>query len=193
MKTFFATLILTVAIGVTAFGQKQKKVKQFRVEKIIELPAEKVWHVVGEDYGAIANSHPKIIKSEYISGALQAGEGAERVCYFNEKGSQFLREKMVNYDPSNMTFVNKVYQAGKFPVDPDVTQAIYQVEDLGNGTCRLSFDMQFRTKPAMMGGMVKGKFKGLIEDYFIAIEHHVKTGDKVTTDNFKEIKKQYKS
>ena len=100
---------------------------------------------------------------------------------------------MMNLDAENMTFINKVYQAGKFPVDPDYTQAVYKVEDLGNGKSRLIFDMQFRTKPAMMGAMAQGKFKKLIEDYFIAIEHHVRTGEKVNQDNFKDIKKQYKS
>lgn len=163
------------------------------VSKEFNLPAAKVWQVVGEDYGAIANSHPKIINSSYINGSLEAKEGAERVCNFNEKGTQYLKEKMINYDPANMTFINTVYQAGKFPVDPEVTQAIYKVEDLGNGRSRLIFDMQFRTKPAFMGSMMKGKFKGLIEDYFIAIEHNVRTGEAVTKENFKEIKRKYKS
>ncbi|MEO0775798.1 MAG: hypothetical protein AAF146_04520 [Bacteroidota bacterium] len=112
-------LSLALCLGQTV--QAQKKVITFRVEKVIPHPAEKVWAVVGEDYGAIANSHPKIIASDYVSGTLQAGEGAERVCYFNEKGSQFLKEKMTNYNPREMTFVNKVYQAGRFPVNPDYT------------------------------------------------------------------------
>ena len=198
MKTFVAALILTFAVGLTLSaknpkGEKTKKVRTFKVEKVLELPADKVWKVVGEDYGAIAHSHPKIIKSEYINGSMAAAEGAERICYFNDKGSQYLKEKMINLDEANMTFINTVYKAGKFPVDPEYTQAIYKVEDLGNGQSRLSFDMQFRTKPAMMGAMAKGKFKKLIEDYFIAIEHHVRTGEKVNQDNFKDIKKQYKS
>jgi hypothetical protein len=51
--------------------------------------------------------------------------------------------------------------------------------------------MQYRTKPGFMGGIMKGSFKKLINDYFIAIEHHVKTGEKVTKDNFKDIRKLY--
>lgn len=193
MKTILAILMLTVGFAFAAYGQKSKKVRTFKVEKILDLPAEKVWHVVGEDYGAIANSHPRILKSEYINGTLKAGEGAERICYFNDKGTQYVKEYIHQYDPANMTFINKMYQAGKFPLDPEYTQAIYKVEDLGNGKSRLTFDMQFRAKPAMMGAMAKGKFKKLIEDYFIAVEHHVRTGDNVTQDNFREIKKQYKS
>ena len=129
--------------------------------------------------------------SDYIGGTLQGGEGVERVCYFNKKETRFLKEKMVNFSPDKMTFTNKVFQAGRFPVDPELTQAIYSVEDLGNGTCRFSFDMQYRTKPAFMSGMMKGSFKKLIADYFIAVEHHAKTGEKVTKDNFKRVRKQY--
>jgi hypothetical protein len=186
---------LALAIALFAFNSvdAQKKVKAFKIAKVMDLSAESVWEVVAVDYGRIAQSHPKIINSEYINGTLKAGEGAQRVCYFNEKGSQYLKETMLDFNPSEMTFTNQVDQAGKFPVDPEYTRAIYSVEDLGNGKSRLTFDMEFRTKPAMMGGMMKRSFSKLIEDYFIAIEHHIRTGEAVTKENFKEVKKQYES
>lgn len=194
MKSLIKTFAITTLALVITFGaDAQKKVKTFKTSKVLDLSAEQVWAVVGEDYGAIAYSHPKIVNSSYINGSLKAGEGAERVCNFNDKGTQYLKEKMINYKPSEMSFTNTVYQAGKFPVDPEYTKAIYKVEDLGNGKSRLSFDMQYRTKPSFMGGMMKNQFMKLIDDYFIAIEHHVKTGEKVTKENFKDIKKQYKS
>lgn len=187
----FTAMVLMAGLSFSAVSQK--KVQTFKVSKVLPFSAEKVWEVVGEDYGRIAYSHPKIIESDYINGTLKAGEGAERVCYFNEKQTQFLKEKMINYSPERMSFTNTVYQAGKFPVDPEYTRAIYMVKDLGNGKSELSFDMQYRTKPAFMGTMAKGKFKKLIKDYFIAIEHHVKTGEQVTKENFKQIKKLYVS
>lgn len=173
--------------------QAQKKVQTFSESYIINAPADQVWAVVGEDYGAIANSHPKIISSDYINGTLAAGEGAERVCNFNESGTRYLHEKQVNYDPENYTFKNQVFQAGKFPVDPEYTFAIYKVEPIDANTSRFSFDMTYRTKPAFMGGMMKGNFRKLIADYAIAIEHHVTTGETVNKDNFREIRKQYAS
>lgn len=187
----WVAVVTTMLLALGAEGQKQKKVQTFKVSKVIDIPANQLWDVVGKDYGKIAYSHPKIIASEYIDGSLMAGEGAQRVCYFNEKQTQFLKEKMVNYSPERMSFTNQVYQAGKFPVDPELTQAIYRIKDLGNGTSEFSFDMQFRTKPAFMGAMSKGKFKKLINDYFIAVEHYTKTGEPVTKENFKEIKKLY--
>ncbi|MEO9869759.1 SRPBCC family protein [Ekhidna sp.] len=190
-KVEVLALVILVAISGSAMAQKQKKVQKFQVSKVIDLPAEQLWEVVGEDYGRIAYSHPKIVESEYINGTLKAGEGAERVCYFNEKQTQFLKEKMINYSPDGMSFTNTVYQAGKFPVDPEYTRAVYSIKDLGNGTSEFSFDMQYRTKPGFMGPMAKGKFKKLIQDYFIAVEHHAKTGEKVTKENFKSIKNKY--
>ena len=187
-KSFLTLAVMLVSL--LAIGQS-KKVQQFTVSKVLNIPADQVWAVVGEDYGAIAYSHPKIVSSAYIGGTLQAGEGAQRVCHFNDKGTRFLKEKMLNYNPAEMTFINQVFQAGKFPVDPDLTRAVYKVKAIDATTSEISFDMQYRTKPGFMGGMMKGSFKKLINDYFIAIEHYVKTGEKVTKDNFKDIRKLY--
>ena len=186
-----STLVAMIVLAPGAEGQKQKKVQTFKVSKVIDVPAKEIWAIVGEDYGEIANSHPKIMTSDYIGGSLKGQEGAQRVCYFNEKQTQYLKEEMVNFAPEQMSFTNKVFQAGKFPVDPEYTQAIYRVKDLGNGKSEFSFDMKYRTKPAIMGAMAKGKFKKLINDYFIAVEHYAKTGEAVTKDNFKQIKKLY--
>ncbi|MEO0725308.1 MAG: SRPBCC family protein [Bacteroidota bacterium] len=192
MKSLIKTTLL-FAILVSSFYhlQAQKRVQNFTVTNIINAPADQVWAVVGEDYGAIANSHPKIISSDYINGSLAAGEGAERVCNFNESGTRYLHEKQVDYDPENYTFRNQVFQAGKFPVDPAYTFAIYRVEPIDANTSRLVFDMTYRTKPAFMGGMMKGQFRKLINDYALAIEHHVNTGETVNKENFRDIKRQY--
>lgn len=186
-------MALTTAITTNGIAQEDKKVQTFKVSKVLPFSAKEVWKVVGEDYGAIAHSHPKIIQSDYIHGSLQAGEGAERVCYFNDKQTRFLEEKMIDYSPETMTFTNKVTHAGKFPMDPDYTQAVYSVKEVDENSALLSFNMQYRTKPAIMGAIAKGKFKKLINDYFIAIEHHLRTGESVTKENFKKAKKDVKA
>lgn len=171
----------------------QKKVQKFTISKVIKAPADKVWSVVGEDYGAIANSHPRIIRSNYINGSLKGGEGAERVCFFNKRGTKFVKEKQLNYDPKNYTFKNTIYQTGKFPLNEEYSYATYKVEPIDQQHSRFIFEMQYRTKPAFMGSFAKGSFKKLIRNYAIAIEHHIQTGEKVTKENFKKIKKEYKA
>ncbi len=193
IKNLLGVLIVAMIIPVSISAQvKKKKAQSFTVTNIINAPADKVWQVVGEDYGAIANSHPKIVKSEYISGSLKAGEGSERVCYFNDKETKYLKEKQVSYDPANYTFKNQVFQAGKMPMDPKYTFAVYKVEKINAQKSKLTISMEYRTKPAFMGAFAKGSFKKLIADYAIAVEHHIKTGENVTKENFKKIKKQYK-
>ena len=133
---------LGVFVALTIFSFQTiyaQKVQKFTVTHVIEAPIEKVWQVVGEDYGAIAHSHPKIVSSNYVGGSLKAGEGAERVCNFNDKGTRYLKEKQVNFDPANYTFKNQVYQAGKFPVSPEHTYAIYKLEQVDANTTKFSF------------------------------------------------------
>ncbi len=193
MKTSIKVALAVVTLFTATNLAAEKKVHSFTVSRTIKAPAEKVWAVVGDDYGAIAHSHPKIVSSNYLSGTLKSGEGAERVCHFNEKGTKYVKEKQINYDPDNYTFKAQVYHAGGMPLDPNYNFAVYKVEVVDANTCKLVLDMGIRTKPAFMGTMAKGKFKKIIEDYMIAVEHHVLTGEKVTKDNFKEIKARYKS
>ena len=40
--------------------KKEKKIVTFTVERIIPASVDQVWKVVGEEFGAIANSHPKL-------------------------------------------------------------------------------------------------------------------------------------
>ncbi|MBC2845716.1 SRPBCC family protein [Winogradskyella flava] len=188
--------IIMVLLLVVVSAQEavaQKKVQKFTVSKVIPHSAEEVWKIVGVDYGAVAYSHPKIMSSDYVNGSLKAEEGAERVCYFNKKQTRLLKERMLSYDPENMTFINQVFQADKFPVDPKYTRGIYKVEPIDDGSCRFVFNMEYRTKPAFMGAFAKGKFKRLIRDYAISIEHYIATGEKVTKENFRKVKKAYKA
>ena len=190
MKYSFIILITLISTSVMAQSKKQQRIM---VERTVMLPADQVWHILAEDYGAIANSHPTIVKSEYAPGTVVGGEGAERMCYFNEKGTQMFHEKITKWEPEKMSYTQIIKDYKKFPIDKDNTEVVYSVEQVDANTSKLKAHLMYRTKPAFMGGMAKGKFKGMLEDYFLAIEHHIKTGEKVTVENFKTIKKQYES
>ena len=172
---------------------KEKKVHKFTIERTISASASDVWSVVGEDFGAVSKSHPKIVSSTYINGSLKAEKGAERVCNFNEKKTKFTHEKIVEYDPSNFMLKVKVFNAEGIPMNTDYSYAIYSVVPINNESSKLVFTMQYRTKPAFLGGIAKGGFKKTIRNYTLAVEHYVLTGEAVTKDNFKRIKKAYGS
>ena len=182
--------MLTFSLGMHA-QKMDKKVKTLLVKRTLPFSAEKVWSTVAEDYGNIANMHPKIVSSKYEAGSLKGALGAQRFCSFNEKNSRVLHEKIVGWDPENMTLINRVVQSKKFPVDTENTRAIYKVTPLDNNQSEFSIYMEYRTKPALMGGMMKGSFRKLLSDYMISVEHHLATGEAVTAANFKDIRKQY--
>ena len=185
-------LLLVLMVGTTMYGQSmEKKFHTFEVSRELPFSSKKVWEAVASDYGNIANSHPKIVASNYENGSLTGGEGVERMCYFNEKQTRYLYEKIIEWNPEQGYFVNRVIEAGGFPINEDNTRATYRVESLGPNKSRFSMKMEFRTKPAFMGGMAKGQFKKLLNNYLIAVEHHIKTGESVNASNFKKIKKGY--
>ena len=113
MKTGALFILILSSSGSLIAQKKAKKVQSFTVERTIQASAKKVWAVVGEDFGAIANSHPKIVSSEYNQGFTTGGENVTRTCNLNEKGTKYIKEKQVSFDPENYTFKVKVLKSGK--------------------------------------------------------------------------------
>ena len=176
----------------TAIAQKSKKVQVIELQRTLPFTSQKVWQHLAEDYGNIANFFPALHASQYQSGSIQGGIGAQRTCTFDAKGKKVNGEKISSWDPENLTFTNRMVTS-TMPLDVENTQAIYRIEDHGNGTSTLHLHMEFRTKPAMMGMMAKGPFKKQLKRMLVGLEHHITTGEKVnaTTGNFRKIEKLY--
>ena len=194
MKTTIKTVttLIMIVLSMNVIGQKtDKKVTTFSVEKTIKAPAQEVWKVVGEDFGAIANSHPKIVSSDYNQGHITGGENVSRTCNYNEKGTKYLQEKQVSFDAENYTFKVLIYQTGGIPLNTDYSYGIYKVVPINDQSSKLIMEMGIRTKPSFLASIAKGQFKKDIADYLLAVEHHVITGENVNKDNFKAIKKTY--
>ncbi|MEM9674506.1 MAG: SRPBCC family protein, partial [Bacteroidota bacterium] len=170
-----------------------KKYKTVLAEQVINAPAERVWEAMVLDYGEISNFSPYIYSSEYAAGSLRGEIGAERKCHFNEKGSQWSHEKIVELDQANMVMKNVVIDAAKFPLDQDNSFAYYKVKDNGDGTSTASYEFRYRTKPGFMTGMVKGKFQKTLDGTLLGLKHYIETGEKVNPqeDNWKEIQELY--
>jgi hypothetical protein len=205
MSRFAPIVSLVPALGLSVFAaigtahagppvqpSLDKKTRHIQVTAEMPHSAAEVWGVLAEDYGRVADSHPRIVKSDYLRGSLKGELGAERSCWFNEKGSQVLNEQIVGWDPAEMTFQNRIVSREGFPIDPDNTLATYSVVAIDGGHSRVTIEMDFRTAPAMMGGMMKGSFENLLGDYLTAVDHHLRTGESVNRDNFAMVKSLYK-
>ncbi|GGG08575.1 hypothetical protein GCM10011344_06410 [Dokdonia pacifica] len=189
-------VFIVIAIMATTFSFAQSMEKSFRtvhVELIINAPAERVWEAMVLDYGEISNFSPYIYTSEYTNGSLKGEVGAERKCNFNEKGTQWSKERIAAIDTKNMVMRNVVIDGAKLPLNFDNSQAFYRVKDNGDGTSTASYEFQFRTKPAFLGFIAKGWFKKQMSGTLVGLKHYIETGERVTggTDTYKEIKGNY--
>ncbi|MBV6644061.1 MAG: SRPBCC family protein [Cyclobacteriaceae bacterium] len=194
MKTKMISAVLLL-IGTVGIAQKMdKKYKSIEVEIEINAPAEKVWNTMVKDYGAISNWSPYIYAASCENGSLQGVEGAERKCDLNENGSRWVHERIASIDDRKMEMRNIILDGAKFPLDKENTQAYYRVKDNGNGTSKASYLMEFRGKPAIMTGMMKGSFKKSLENNLKGLKHYVETGEEVTpaNDRIKGIKDLYR-
>ncbi|MEM6395148.1 MAG: SRPBCC family protein [Bacteroidota bacterium] len=194
--TIILLVIALIATSVSLSGQSMSQnYRKMIIERDLEVPAEQVWNALALDYGEISNFSPFIHASNYESGSLEGVEGAERRCDFNAKGTRWSHERIVWIDHDNMRLKNMVIDAKKFPLNLDNSYAIYSVRDHGDGTCSASYEFNFRTKPAFLGGMAAGSFKKSLNETLIGLEHYLITGERVTggSDNAKAVLKQYKA
>ncbi len=193
MNSLKISIIVFAGLFISVAALAQKKVQSFTVSRDIDASVEEVWRVVAEEYADIAKSHPYLSSSSYLEGSDHAGEGCERVCHLSDNGKKYTHEKQIDFDPKNHTFKVVIFHSQGLPLDSDYSTAIYRVQSLENNKSRLSFQMNYRTKPAFMGAMAKGKFKKTISDYLMGVDYHVTTGKNVEKEDLKEIKQHFKS
>ncbi|MFT5680587.1 MAG: hypothetical protein ACI8RZ_001493 [Myxococcota bacterium] len=191
IKHILATTAL-LAISAPANAQSMsKKFHTITVERELDHSAEAVWEAVAVDYGNIANTHPQIFASEYLSGSLEGELGAERSCAFDDKGKAWTHERIAEWDPENMRFVNVVTSSDNYPLDTDNTRGIYTVEALPDGGSVLKMTFEYRTAPAFLGGMVGRQFETLLSQYLLSVDYHLTTGNTVNQDTFGEVVSYY--
>ena len=192
MKQLFKFSVVLLSTLFSFNASAQKKAKSITLSYTINAPAEKVWEVVGEDYGDIYRSHPKVLTSNLINGSKKAEEGAERICNFNEKGTKYVKERITAFDSENYSCKIDVYEVKGFPLNTQYTHAIQRVIPIDDKTSKFEFEFHYRTKPAFLGGLAKGSFRKGLKQYVLSVEHHILTGEDINKENFKAIWKSNK-
>ena len=191
----FSMLLVSIGIGQQVHAQTMsKKFKSVKAEIDINASADRVWEAMVLDYGEISSFSPYIYASDYEAGSLKGELGARRKCAFNEKGTRVSHEEIKDLDSKNRVMRNVVIGGEKLPLNFDNSQAYYRVRDNGDGTSTASYEFQYRTKPGMMTGLVKGTFQKQLAGTLIGLKHYVETGEKVNPETglYKEIKDDYK-
>lgn len=189
-----AMAMLFFPLANVAYGQSMsKKFKSVKAQIEINAPASRVWEAMVLDYGEISYFSPYIYASDYEAGSVKGQLGAQRRCAFNAKGTRLSHEKIADVDHKNMVMRNVVFDGEKLPLNFDNSQAFYRVKDNGDGTSTASYEFQFRTKPGLMTGLVKGSFQKQLVGTLIGLKHYVETGEKVNPETglYKKIKNNY--
>ncbi len=186
--------LLTIALVLLCSSQvfASKNLKTFTIKHQINAPIDKVWAVLGKDFGKVANSHHGFVSSSYQEGQTGYGEGAIRICYLNDKKSRYVVEKQVDLDDRNFTFVAEVIDGKGLPLATGTNRATYTLKALDNHTCELIIQVAMRSKPAIFSMIFSGKYKDWMEKFAIGLHHHVITDEIITAKKIKEIEKKYK-
>jgi len=155
----------------------------------VNLPAQRVWDLISKRYDKVSDYADQVVASRYVGAKQQAGEGAERLCEFNAKGTSYLREKMVEVDEAKMEYLNVLTGVKGFPMVPGDTHARFRVRPTGPSSCELSADCQARTKPAFLAFILKPIMRRTMRDFLLSVQYHLQTGEVVIPARLKEVRR----
>ena len=181
--------LLALALAATPAHAGPADTRNILISQDFDVPVETLWEAVALRYGEIDRSHPTIHRSVYLGGASEGGLGVERRLDFDDAGKRALHERIVAWDPVEHTLEVQLFQADGFPIDEEATLAQLSFHERPGGGSTFTFDFDYRTTPAFLGGLMASQFEDLLLDYFVALDHHLLTGEVInaTTDNFDDI------
>jgi len=154
----------------------------------IEAPTDKVWRVLA-DIGAIQDYSPNVAKSHATSEAT-AGEGASRHCDLLPMGT--VEERIVEWQEGQQYTID-IYASKNVPFNG---VAHFAVKPNGSGTIvtqTMEFTMKGGVVGALAGRPMEKQIGRVIEGNLLGLKHYVETGEVVTRDVYKRLRKKDKT
>ena len=169
------------------------KVISFTVSQEIAAPVDRVWQVIGEDFADVSNSHPKSPKSEWLLDYSEPQVGARRIMYMSANEKKYFIDKIAEWDPENYHLTIEVVDKKGYPINVEHTWVNMDAESLDANRTRLQIRFNYLTKPTFLKRLAKANLKKQFQEYIQAIDYHVMTGEIVTNENWKQIRKNYQA
>lgn len=159
----------------------ETKMVQIHVERVINLPIEKAWDILG-DFSNVHKVHPLVGSVEQKS-RNDRGLDAKRTC--NLYSGQSVTEQIKKWDEEKHEYTIHLVE-GNLPVKSVI--ATLKAESAGEGKTKLIGDMDMVAKYGPLGKLMemflfKPQFGKAVGNLFAGIEHYATTG--------KEIQKGY--
>lgn len=159
------------------------------VQQSISIHASKedVWDIVFNKFGHVNDFNPLIEGSQFLNGD-NGFVGCERQCAIDSK--TIVQERITRAE-AGLNFDIEIFEGG-LPM-MDKMSARFDLVELSAKKTEVLFTMSYSTKPAFMGGLMKGKMGKFFMKLLIGLKYHLETGELVTKENIKEIERLYKS
>lgn len=163
-----------------------KKQRKIKTEIFINTSKERVWEILFTRFGETHIYNPNLEGSHFVSSSK--GEvGCERQCDFDAKTkvierivkSEELKSFSIDIVGGNMPFMDKgLVDVELLETNPNQTKVV--------------FTMNFVSKPAFMGLMMKGMMKKKLTDVLIGLKYYLETGNTVSKRTYKPVYNAYK-
>ena len=186
---------MVLLLGTTLFAQKTKtvtdengkevKLKNAYYELVVNASVKEAWAALAQ-YGNVGDFHSGVSKSHYISDE-NLEMGCERYCEIpNGKKTINIKERIVDIDQGTF-YQYDVYEWENFPLKKMLVTWGVKKNEKGQTVMYNSID--YRLKPGMLTGMMRGKMKKNARDGLISYKHHIETGESNVAT--KELRKKY--
>ncbi|MEL6251401.1 MAG: SRPBCC family protein [Bacteroidota bacterium] len=168
----------------------RRKVVSFEIIEEIDAPLAVVWKTLAGDFGEVYKSNPVSDYSVYAQGFDQPQLGAQRIMYMSKDRKKYFVDRLAKWEEEKHLTIEIVDKKG-FPIRPNYTWLNMDLEKLGEGKTQLKIRFNYLTKPAFLKGLAKNGLKKNFREYAWAIDYHCRTGEIITRENWKEIRKNY--
>ena len=197
MKKILLSSIILI-LGTTLFAQKSKivtdengeeiKLKNAYYELVVNTTVDEAWDALAQ-YGNIGDFHSGVSKSAYVSADESLVLGCERYCEIpNGKKTINIKERIIDIE-QGVFYQYDVYEWENFPLKKMLVTWGVKKNEKGQTVMYNSID--YRLKPGMLTGMMRGKMKKNARDGLLSYKNYIETGESNLAT--KELRKKYSS
>ncbi len=162
-----------------------KKLHEFKSEITVFAYRDRVWDLLVNQFGYVNKFNPLIDASHPLDDN-QGEVGCERHCKIDDKNS--VREKITDIKGKESVEIEII--EGGLPM-MDQMFGRFSLKVAGNGKTRVTMQVSYNTKPAIMAPLLKGQMKKEFTKLLVGMKYYLETNHEVTKSNIRNILENY--